>query len=183
MGTRAVKGLAALAYLAVLTVVAAPVASSSPSSTTAGTRASLAALETGVLQQMNTIRAQYGLEPLRANPGLAAAAAQHSREMGADGYFDHASPNGGAFWLRVAHWYPSAGFTRWSVGENLLWYSPDLNPAVAVDMWMHSPEHRANILNPRWRDLGVGAVHLTSGSGTYRARPVTILTADFGVRR
>ena len=105
---------------------------------------------------MNSIRAQYGLQPLRANPGLAAAAAQHSREMGVDGYFDHNSANGGAFWQRVAHWYPQGGFARWAVGENLVWSSPDLGSSGVVDLWMHSPEHRANILNPRWRDLGVG---------------------------
>ncbi len=103
--------------------------------------------------------------------------------MGIDGYFDHDSANGTAFWSRVAHWYPAAGFERWSVGENILWSSPDLGPAAALDLWMHSPEHRANILNPRWRDLGVGAVHLSSASGTYRDLPVTIVTADFGVRR
>jgi len=182
MGTRAVKGLGALACLAVLAVVAAPIASSSPTSAKR-THASLAALETGVLQQMNAIRAQYGLQPLRANPGLGAAADQHSREMGVDGYFDHNSANGAAFWSRVAHWYPASGFARWEVGENLVWSSPDLSPASVVDLWMHSPEHRANILNPRWRDLGVGAVHLSSASGTYRDLPVTIVTADFGVRR
>jgi uncharacterized protein YkwD len=182
MGTRAVKGLAALACLAVLAVVAAPIASPSASSSTRA-RASLAALESGVLQQMNAIRAQYGLQPLHANPGLATAAAQHSREMGVDGYFDHDSANGAAFWSRVAHWYPAGGFGRWAVGENIVWSSPDLGASATVDLWMHSPEHRANILNPRWRDLGVGAVHLPSAGGTYRDLPVTIVTADFGVRR
>jgi uncharacterized protein YkwD len=49
-------------------------------------------------------------------------------------------------------------------------------------MWMHSPEHRANILDSRWREIGVAAVHTTAG-GTYGNQPVTIITTDFGVRR
>jgi uncharacterized protein YkwD len=48
---------------------------------------------------------------------------------------------------------------------------------------MHSPEHRANILKPEWREIGVSAVHLDTAPGTYGGRPVTIVTTDFGVRR
>ena len=55
-------------------------------------------------------------------------------------------------------WYPLAGYRSWSVGENLLWSSPGVDPARALDLWMGSPEHRANILNPRWREIGIGAV-------------------------
>jgi uncharacterized protein YkwD len=47
---------------------------------------------------------------------------------------------------------------------------------------MHSPEHRANILTARWRDIGIAAVHVDSAPGTYQNLPVTIITTDFGVR-
>ncbi len=50
-------------------------------------------------------------------------------------------------------------------------------------MWMRSPEHRANILAPRWREVGIAAVHLDSAPGLFRGLPVTIVTTDFGVRR
>jgi uncharacterized protein YkwD len=50
-------------------------------------------------------------------------------------------------------------------------------------MWMRSAPHRANILNPRFRDIGIGAVYSTSARGTYTHLPVTIITTDFGVRR
>jgi uncharacterized protein YkwD len=179
MGTRAVQGLVAVACAALLAVAAAPTAS--PSATHSS--ASMAALESGLIAQVNAIRVHHGLVPLHASVALDAAADAHSREMGADGYFDHPSADGTAFWTRVSHWYTQSGFGTWSVGENLLWYSPNVGASEAVSAWMHSAEHRANILNPRWREIGIGAVHFTSASGPYRDLPVTIVTADFGVRR
>jgi uncharacterized protein YkwD len=143
----------------------------------------LSALESGVLRDLNRIRTQHGLAPLHLNASLTAAAAQHSREMGADGYFQHSSHDGTAFWRRIGRYYGSGGYGYWSVGENLLWSSPDVDPAHALELWMNSPEHRANILAPRWREIGVSAVHLQSAPGTYRGLAVTIITTDFGVRR
>jgi Uncharacterized protein with SCP/PR1 domains len=48
---------------------------------------------------------------------------------------------------------------------------------------MNSPEHKANILNPRWRQIGISSVHVDAAPGTYQGLPVTIITTDFGVRR
>ena len=47
---------------------------------------------------------------------------------------------------------------------------------------MASPEHRANILNPKWREIGVAAVHMNNAPGIYHGLPVTIITTDFGAR-
>jgi uncharacterized protein YkwD len=146
-------------------------------------KVALTSLESGVLQQLNSIRVRHGLRPLRLNVKLTEAATQHSEEMGADGYFEHASHNGTAFWKRINRWYGSNGFGYWSVGENLLWSSPQVDPANAMRLWMNSPEHRANILAPRWREIGVSAVHLHAAPGDYRGLEVTIVTTDFGVRR
>ena len=112
-----------------------------------------------------------------------AAAAQHDREMGRAGYFEHESHDGTAFWKRVGSFYGSSGYGYWSVGENLLWSSPEVDAAGALDLWMHSPEHRANILTPRWREIGVSAQHFAAAPGAYKGLEVTIITTDFGVRR
>jgi uncharacterized protein YkwD len=154
---------------------------SAPASAGHGSR--LSALESGVLRELNRIRTEHGLVPVQLNASLAAAAAQHSREMGADGYFEHSSRDGTAFWRRISHFYGSGGYGYWSVGENLLWSSPDVDPSHALELWMNSPEHRANILAPRWRQIGVSAVHLQWAPGAYHGLPVTIITTDFGVRR
>ena len=145
--------------------------------------AATSALEADVFADINRIRARHGLGPLRVSARLTAAAAQHSREMARRGYFSHDSADGSEFWKRVERYYGSARYRFWSVGENLLWSSPDVDGARAIDMWMKSPPHRANLLNGRWREVGISAVHVTQARGAYRGLDVTIVTADFGVRR
>ena len=168
------------------TVVGLAAAAAAPSAATpAGLSApvSMEALDTGVIQQVNVIRRQHELPPVKLNQSLAEAASAHSDEMASDGYFDHASFDGTAFWKRIGRWYGSGGYTYWSVGENLLWSSPDVDPAKALELWMNSPEHRKNILTARWREIGVSAVHTSQGPGVYGGDPATIITVDFGVRR
>jgi uncharacterized protein YkwD len=145
-------------------------------------QARLIGLETGILRQLNSIRAQHGLTPLRVNPELAAAAAQHSREMAARGYFAHGSADGSAFWKRIQRFYPVASSGYWSVGENLLWSTGGLDAAHALELWMASPEHRANILTGQWREIGVAAVDAQAGAAAFGGHEVTVVTTDFGVR-
>lgn len=141
------------------------------------------ALETALLRDINAVRIQRGLRPFVGSARLSAAAGQHTREMGADGYFDHASYDSTPFWKRVERWYPSKGWRRWSVAENLLYSSPDVTADESVELWMNSPPHRANLLSRTWREIGISAVHFESAPGEYDDRPVTIVTADFGMRR
>jgi uncharacterized protein YkwD len=169
----------AVALCALLGAFAAPAAHSGK----AGTRVTLTSLESGVLSALNQIRVQHGLQPLKISARLTAASAQHSREMGTGGYFQHNSEDGTAFWKRIGRWYASGGYGYWSVGENLLWSSPDVDAHRALDLWMNSPEHRANILTARWREIGISALHFAAAPGTYKGLEVTIITTDFGVRR
>ncbi len=178
MDGRGIRVGIAVALVALLGAFAAPAAYPGK----ANSNVTLSSLESGVLQQLNKIRVQHGLVPLTISARLTAAAGQHSQEMGADGYFEHNSYDGTAFWKRIGHWYASSGYGFWSVGENLLWSSPDVDPAHALELWMNSPEHRANILTARWREIGVSAVHVHAAPGTYKGLDVTIITTDFGVR-
>jgi uncharacterized protein YkwD len=173
-------------YASVLALAAALVVLACPATTLASTNHSataLTSLESGVFQQLNVIRVQHGLVPLKLSASLTASSEQHSREMAVDGYFQHASQDGTSFWKRIGHWYPQTGFHYWSVGENLLWSSPAVDPAAAVQLWMNSPEHRANILTADWRQIGVAAVSVAAAPGVYKGLPVTIITTDFGFRR
>ena len=120
---------------------------------------------------------------LRFSSKLAAAAREHSAEMAQRGYFSHDSANGTSFDKRISRYYSISGKHYWSVGENLLWSSPDVDAVGALNMWLNSPEHRKILLTARWREIGLSAVHVASASGTYGGREVTIVTADFGVRR
>ena len=139
-------------------------------------------LEAALVTTINGVRREHGLKPLAGSVKLSKAATQHTREMGADGYFEHESFDSTPFWKRIERWYPSKKWRSWSVGENLVYSSPSLTARGAVDMWMHSPEHRANILSRTWREIGISAIHFDSAPGEYEGQPVTIVTADFGAR-
>jgi uncharacterized protein YkwD len=173
----------AIAAILLASAVAAPAsARQARSAGPARTSTAMRALESRVLVDLNRVRAQHALAPLRPSGRLNAAAGQHSREMARVGYFSHNSADGSAFWRRIQRFYPSSGYGSWSVGENLLWSSPDVDAPGAIKMWMGSPEHRANLLNPSWREVGLSAVHSDSAPGTYHGLGVTIVTADFGAR-
>ena len=158
-------------------VAAAPRTKASPR-----TVAVLSAVESSVLGRINDVRRSRGLRPLTMSRGLSAAAAYHSRQMVQHGFFEHESRGGGAFWKRVERFYGSTGFTAWEVGENLAYGSPELSPAATVRMWMNSPGHRENVLSRRWREIGLGVVHVGSAGGEFEGSPVTVVTADFGYR-
>jgi uncharacterized protein YkwD len=140
-------------------------------------------LEVALLAGVNELRQARGLAPLRPSPQLAAAAAAHSRAMATRGFFSHTSADGTPFSRRVASFYRPAGFSRWAVGENLLWSSGNLAADKALRMWMQSPGHRQNLLSPRWREVGLAAVQAESAPGTFGGRTVVVVTADFGARR
>ena len=143
----------------------------------------MGALEQDVLSNVNFLRRQHGLGALRLSSKLAAAARLHSGEMAQRGYFSHDSANGSSFDKRISRYYSLSGRHYWSVGENLLWSSPDVSASAALDMWLNSPEHKKILLTARWREIGLAAVHVQAAPGSFGGREVTIVTADFGVRR
>ena len=137
-------------------------------------------IHAAVLCLHNRIRAEHGLPLLRENRRLRKAAVRHSRDMVRDGYFEHTTPEGVTMVDRILR----AGYVRrdrgWALGENLAWGTGSFGtPRGAVDAWMESPGHRANILRKAYRELGVGVaigVPVSDATGaTY--------TVDFGVRR
>jgi uncharacterized protein YkwD len=142
----------------------------------------LGAVESSLLARVNTLRRSRGLAALRVSRGLSAAADHHSRQMVRHGFFAHDSRGGGRFWQRVERFYASRGFLAWEVGENLAYGAPRLDESKALRSWMRSPRHRANLLERRWREIGLSVVHAESPAGVFAGRSVTVVTADFGVR-
>jgi uncharacterized protein YkwD len=120
---------------------------------TVGSQAQAATLtrsEVSILKVMNEVRATHGLRPLRLDGRLQRAARGHSRTMLRTGQFFH-----GAFTSRIR----STGVKAPRVGENLAWGVGVLSRARAiVNMWLASPEHRANLLHAGYRTVGVGAL-------------------------
>ncbi len=171
--------LVAVVLSAVAMTAPASARNDGPTSASSG----VSALEAAVLANVNQIRAQHGLRTLNLSARLSGAADQQSDAMGAKGFFSHNSADGTAFWKRIRRYYTDRNYRYWSVGENLLWSSPDVDASQALDMWMKSPEHRANLLSSKWREIGLSAVHVQAAPGAFQGLDVTIVTADFGVRR
>jgi uncharacterized protein YkwD len=151
--------LAALAAL----VIALP-----PTAAAAATKGSaLTSKEQRVLREMNRVRAAHGLRPLRFDPHLQRAARAHSHEMLVENDFAH-----GAFGTRMRRY----SVTGRLAGENLAWGVGPLGTARAiVAAWLASPPHRANLLRPSFRRIGVGDL----GGSFQGYRGARVVTADF----
>lgn len=128
-----------------------------------------------VLCLHNAERAAAGLRPLAWNARLAAAADSHARDMVVRAYFAHVSPEGAGPAQRIA----AAGYAASLVGENLAWGEGRLaTPSVTVRGWMDSPGHRANLLRPDFREVGIALVR---GDPTGRRRAdVVVYATEFG---
>lgn len=175
--TRAASALAVVVVLAGATVAAA-----APRDAGAPTVAAMPVLDAQIAAGINAARAQRGLVRLRISRPLRASADSHSFEMARDGYFAHNSFDGTSALQRITRFYPSAGYRRWWIGETLLWDSPGISAAAAVREWLSDSPHRAILLTPSFREIGVSAVHVAAASGVFGGDEVTIVTADFGVR-
>jgi uncharacterized protein YkwD len=132
--------------------------------------ATLRSAESSLLAVMNQVRIAHGLRPLRADMRLESAARAHSRRMLRTGTFAH-----GAFNTRIRR----AGVRAPRIGENLAWSAGSLSRArTIVQMWLASPAHRANLLRPGYRIVGVGAIN-----GRFNGqRRALMVTTDFAGR-
>jgi uncharacterized protein YkwD len=100
------------------------------------------------------------------------------------GFFAHESPDGTSFAARLKQFYPANNTDYWTVGENLAMTGP--NEPLArdlVDSWMASPHHRANLLDPRWREFGIGVRFAPSAQGAFGGLATWVVTLDLGSRR
>ena len=108
--------------------------------------------ERKVIRIVNRIRARHGLRRLRANRRLAVAASTHTGDMLRRDFLSHASSDGTDMSARVRRY---TGTKRW-IGENIVAMSGRATARKAVRMWMHSPPHRAVLLSPSGRRIGIG---------------------------
>ena len=129
---------------------------------------------------LNRARAEAGLRPLRLNGRLSYAARRHSHDMVARRYFAHDSLNGATPFqrMRATHYVPRDA--SWWLGENIGWGAGSLaSPAALVSAWMHSPMHRANILSPHFREIGIG-IAVGAPTRAFAGQPGATYTTDFG---
>ncbi len=129
--------------------------------------ARLSSRDASLLRVVNITRAAYHLAPLGVDPTLQRAARAHSLEMIHSGAFSH-----GDFRNRMVGF----GARGPAIGENLAWGVGSMAAArTIVDEWLASPEHRANLLRPGFRRIGIGSVNGSfAGHGG-----ALVVTADF----
>ena len=136
---------------------------------TAGAEArTLSSSEASLLQTMNGVRASHGLAPLRLDVRLLRAARGHSADMLHRQYFAHGSVAGRA----LAHGARGPVF-----GEDLAW-GTSATAQWVINLWLASPSHRAVLLRPGFRRVGIG-ISLGTFAGHGGA---TVVTADFAGR-
>jgi len=108
-----------------------------------------------VLLHTNRARAAHDLPVLAMNGPLTASAQGYADKLAADGAFTHS--DGSKLTQRLS----AAGYRYGWAGENL-----GLGQATAgavVHAWMQSPDHRANMLNHRYTDIGIGVARRHDG--------------------
>ena len=119
-------------------------------------------IEMKAFEQTNEERAKSGFPPLVWDPDLCRMARVNSENMARRGYFSHDTPKG----ERLRDRARAVGITRYTViGENIAYnFGYDDPGAFAVERWMLSPGHRANILNAGFRAMAVGSFVAADGS-------------------
>ncbi len=148
--------------------------------TAAPAQLSMHQMRSSELCLINRARAHYGLVQLHFNSDLRDSATGHSDSMVVHGYFAHEGP-GGSVDSRISRTgYLDQGVNAFTIGENIAAGSGhDGSPWQIFEDWMHSPPHRENILDPSYRDAGVGVARGYPFGGAGSAATYTV---DFGAR-
>jgi uncharacterized protein YkwD len=142
----------------------------------------IARIRAAILCLVNRERKAAGEGPLQANPRLDTAAQGHSEDMSVGDYFEHTRPRGVTPLSRMrAAGYIYNSQIGYELGENLAWGTLGLaTPRAIVAAWMASAGHRENILDPRYRDTGIG-VSPNPPASLAHGQLGAVYTQDFGV--
>lgn len=127
-------------------------------------------ITTNVLVDLtNEDRVKNNLNPLSINETLIKAASLKASDMSENGYFAHTSPTGVDPW----HWFQKAGYVFLYAGENLAINFSESNKVE--EAWMNSPKHRDNILDSRFKEIGIA-----KEVGIYNGALTTYIVQLFG---
>jgi uncharacterized protein YkwD len=144
----------------------------------------LDAAEKTIFRRHNEIRERHDLKPFCAQPDLMKAARFHSDEEILKDYSDHRSYDGRKYYETASErikrfGYTATGFDSYYSGENIAcWSDPDTANDSVMKFWMNSSGHRANMLNRKFCQIGVGVTR-----GNYKGTDdYTLYTVNFGRR-
>lgn len=124
-----------------------------------------------VIELTNQERIKAGVPVLTINASLSEAAGRKAGDMYAFNYWAHVSPSGREPWA----FFKEAGYNYVFAGENL---ARDFSSAeTAVEAWMASPSHKENLINPRYKEIGIAVV-----DGTLNGVDTTLIVQLFGTQ-
>lgn len=119
------------------------------------------AIERRAFEQTNVVRRQHGLQPFVWDAELCRFARTHSQNMGRLRFFSHSTPDG----HRLRDRAQNAGIRFVVIAENIAYNMGYDDPGgFAVERWMVSPGHRANILHAGFQAMAVGTFVAPDGS-------------------
>lgn len=116
--------------------------------------------EKALLELTNKEREKAELPPLKANEKLFKAARDHSANMAKQNQLDHTLDG-----KDPGDRLKDVGYEHLGWGENVA--GGARTPEEAVQTWMNSPGHRANILNPQYKEIGLGIAKNGDGGPYY----------------
>lgn len=124
---------------------------------------------TGIINETNKERAKKQLPALKQNLALNASAQKKLEDMFARQYFKHESPSG----KTASNLIADEDYRYITIAENLALgnFGGDAQVVLA---WMNSPGHRANILDPRFQEIGVAV-----GKGKFDGKEQWIAVQHF----
>lgn len=162
----------------VISKVSKEVLTSTPLNVGGSTDSKITLLQSKVILETNAQRLENGppaqagnLLPLKENTKLNEAASAKANDLFLKQYFEHVSPTG----IDPGQLVQSYGYEYIVTGENLILGNFSSEKEV-VQAWMDSPEHRENILNNRYTEIGVAII-----KGTYKGETVWIGVQEFGL--
>lgn len=123
----------------------------------------------GLLDETNTARANSGEPELILNEKLTQAAYLKAQDMFTRQYWAHDAPDGTQPWK----WLGDVGYNYAEAGENLA--KGFQSDSAAVTAWLHSSEHRANVLKADYTQVGFATME-----GKLQGKPTNIVVALYG---
>ncbi|HEV7808420.1 MAG TPA: CAP domain-containing protein [Solirubrobacteraceae bacterium] len=171
-----------LALLLLIAPATASAARPCPGADLTPSRDNVEQVRAAALCLLNRERTRRGMQRLSESPQLRKSAQGFSQKMVRESFFDHVSPGGSTLLSRVRS---GTGYLQnartFALGENIAWGSGEYATAAeTMDGWMHSSGHRHNILNRRFRHVGIGIA--LGAPEDAQGMPAATYTVDFGYR-
>ncbi|BDQ04901.1 MAG: hypothetical protein KatS3mg084_0419 [Candidatus Dojkabacteria bacterium] len=128
--------------------------------------------ENKIIELTNLERIKRNIAPLIRNEQLEKAALAKGKDIFEKQYWNHYGPNGESPWQFMLQ----QNYDYIYAGENL---AKDFeNSTEVINAWMNSPTHKANIINPKFSEIGIAVV-----SGILNGKESTVIVQMFGSRK